>query len=138
MNDIDLFCVHFAILPKINQCLREFIESWNHHSLSTEGGLTPEQLFTLGLLQQSRAARASSEDDSDDNDFNSIDLGVFSMEDTSIVDVPSTPDSVCSSLSAILDTISQVSDSDFGKATYISAIRVVGTHIQSGCNDCFC
>ena len=106
MNDIDLFCVHFAILPKINQCLREFIESWNHHSLSTEGGLTPEQLFTLGLLQQSRAARASSEDDSDDNDFNSIDLGVFSMEDTSIVDVPSTPDSVCSSLSAILDTIS--------------------------------
>ena len=56
------------------------------------------------------------------------------MEDTSIVDVPSTPDSVCSSLSAILDTISQVSDSDFGKDTYISAIRVVGTHIQSGCS----
>ena len=59
MNDIDLFCVHFAILPKINQCLREFIESWNHHSLSTEGCMTPEQLFTVGLLQQSRAARAS-------------------------------------------------------------------------------
>ena len=57
--DIDLFCVHYAILPKINQCLREFIESWNHHSLSTEGCMTPEQLFTVGLLQQSRAARAS-------------------------------------------------------------------------------
>ena len=50
------------------------------------------------------------------------------MEDTSIVDVPSTPDSVCSSLSAILDTISQVSDSDFG------AIRVVGTHIHPDCS----
>ena len=51
LNDTDLYCVHFAILPEINHCLREFVDSWNHHSLSTEHCVTPEQLFTIGMLQ---------------------------------------------------------------------------------------
>ena len=49
LNDTDLFCVHIAILPQVNRCLEEFTESWNNHSLSSIGDLTPEALFTIGL-----------------------------------------------------------------------------------------
>ena len=60
------------------------------------------------------------------------------MQDTSMVDVPSTPDSVCSTLANILGTIhSQSPNIEFGRATYINAIHAVGSHIQSGCDECF-
>ena len=52
LNDTDLFCAHFAILPEINRCLNEFVESWNQHCLSSERNMTPEALFTLGLLDR--------------------------------------------------------------------------------------
>ena len=49
LNEIDLFCLHVVFLPRINRDLDSFIECWNNHSLSTEGNLTPNQLFVLTL-----------------------------------------------------------------------------------------
>ena len=82
------------------QNIREFIESWNHHSLSTEHAMTPEQLFTIGMLDHLRLRKVQNM-----CDFNSIDLE-NNMEDTSVVDVPRTPDSVCPNVSTILGTVS--------------------------------
>lgn len=31
LNDTDLFCVHYSIIPEVNRCLEEFTESWNNH-----------------------------------------------------------------------------------------------------------
>ena len=45
VNDVDIFCLHFVFVPRINRCLQEFQESWNLHSLSTEGNMSPYQLF---------------------------------------------------------------------------------------------
>ena len=138
LNDTDLFCVHLAILPEVNHCLRGFMESWNHHSLSTEHNMTPEQLFTIGMLQRSSTAEGDSPTNTGSH-FTSIDLGSYNMQETSIVDTPNTPDSVCSVLSHTLGAIhSQTPTSDFGKATYIRAIHAVGSHIHSGCDECFC
>ena len=138
LNDTDLFCVHLAILPEVNHCLRGFMESWNHHSLSTEHKMTPEQLFTIGMLQRSSTAEGDSPTNTGSH-FTSIDLGSYNMQETSIVDTPNTPDSVCSVLSHTLGAIhSQTPTSDFGKATYIRAIHAVGSHIHSGCDECFC
>ena len=52
-NDTDLFCLHLAYLSSINNSLREFTKAFNSHKLSTEGQLTPLQLFHLNrhLLQ---------------------------------------------------------------------------------------
>lgn len=52
LNDVDLFCVHFTILPELARCLNEFVESWNHYCLSTENNLTPEQLYTIGMIER--------------------------------------------------------------------------------------
>jgi len=48
LNETDLYCLHFVFLPRLNKCLEEFCESWNQHNLSSEGNLSPCQLFFEG------------------------------------------------------------------------------------------
>ena len=52
-NATDLFALNFLFVPIINEKLSSFVEAWNHHPLSTEGNLTPMQLYVsnLGLFQ---------------------------------------------------------------------------------------
>ena len=45
-NDTDLFCLHYTYIPRINTALKQFLEAWNSHSLSTESNWSPFQLFT--------------------------------------------------------------------------------------------
>ncbi len=52
LKETDLFCVHFAVLPEINRCLIEFVDSWNNHCLSSEHNSTPEQLYVIGMLER--------------------------------------------------------------------------------------
>lgn len=52
LNEVDIFCLHYTFLPRINQALHSFTESWNNHPLSTCGNLTPNQLFVQGAIQQ--------------------------------------------------------------------------------------
>ena len=75
LNDIDLFCVHFSILPELNRCPDEFVKSWNQHCLSSEHNATPEALYAIGLLE-----RATSNDEnharSTNNGCSSVDVDV--------------------------------------------------------------
>lgn len=50
-NDIDLFALHFVYIPRINNALAQFIETFNNHGLSTVRGLSPHQLWISGILQ---------------------------------------------------------------------------------------
>ena len=49
LNEVDM---HYAFLPRSNQALDSFTESWNNHPLSTCGNLTPNQLVVQGAMQQ--------------------------------------------------------------------------------------
>ncbi|OQV22368.1 hypothetical protein BV898_03864 [Hypsibius exemplaris] len=49
---IQLFCLHFIFLPRINQALTSFLEGWNRHSLRTEQYQTPRQVFLAGTVTQ--------------------------------------------------------------------------------------
>ena len=51
VSDQHIYALHYVFLPRINHALNDFAAMWNHHSLRTEKGLTPHQLFTSGLLQ---------------------------------------------------------------------------------------
>jgi hypothetical protein len=48
-DDKHLFCIHYIFLPRINLQLQQFMDGWNNHSLRTESGLTPLQLWTRGI-----------------------------------------------------------------------------------------
>lgn len=48
---VHLFGVHYIFVPRLRADLDTFTEGWNNHPLRTEGGLTPEQLWCMGHLQ---------------------------------------------------------------------------------------
>ena len=50
LNEDDVFCLHNIFLPRINQCLADFQESWNHHTISPEHSMTAIQLFVGGFM----------------------------------------------------------------------------------------
>ena len=137
LNDTDLFCVHYAILPQVNRCLEEFTESWNHHSLSSAGNLTPEALFTIGLLEKQQNESAGEHCLPTEGDLSSVSLLPHGMEDVSVVDVPSTPAQLCPTMEQNLSRIPiDTAASDFGLSRYMESIEALGSHIQNGCNAC--
>ncbi|XP_053355998.1 uncharacterized protein LOC128527578 isoform X1 [Clarias gariepinus] len=48
---IHLFGVHYIFVPRLKADFDTFVGGWNNHPLRTEGGLTPEQLWCMGHLQ---------------------------------------------------------------------------------------
>ena len=49
-NELHLFVLHYVYTPLINQSLNELTEAWNNHPLSTEGNLSPRQLWVQGMI----------------------------------------------------------------------------------------
>ena len=48
-NELLLACLRYVFLPRINQNLEKFCESWNNHLLSKENNMSPNQLYIHGL-----------------------------------------------------------------------------------------
>ena len=48
-NDIHLFCLHYIFLPRINHAIKQFMDAWNLHPLSSCNNLSPIQLWIAGL-----------------------------------------------------------------------------------------
>lgn len=55
LNEIQLYALHLIYIPRINKCLEEFKKQWMHHGLSTENGLSPIQLYTMGVLSNANS-----------------------------------------------------------------------------------
>ena len=53
-SDIDLYCLHYVYVPKINSALTMFTDGWNNHALTTEHSMTPCHMFTAGTLMSGR------------------------------------------------------------------------------------
>ena len=129
LNEIDLYCLHFIYLQRINKNLQDFSESWNHHALSTEQNQTPYQLLLLRLrsnqcYSQHLAVSAS------------LPPGV---NVTQHVQVPRSKFIPWSTLLSLLhDSIDPLQDcSDFGYRLYLAAVTLVGQHLQTS-NNCTC
>lgn len=52
-DDVHLFCLQYVFIPRINRSLTAFQAAWNMHPLSSEGGLSPNQLWISGLSRMS-------------------------------------------------------------------------------------
>ena len=68
LNEVDLYCLHYVFLPRINGSLKSFMEGWNNHAVSTEHNQTPCQMFLSRLipqLQHSNASESESDSESD-------------------------------------------------------------------------
>ena len=47
-DEVQLFCLQYIFLPRINESLQQFMTMWNHHPLGTESNLSPLQLWMTG------------------------------------------------------------------------------------------
>ena len=76
---------------RINRSLQEFIAHWNYHSLGTENNLSPLQLWSQGVLQQSSSCSpAVNSILTDDNTIDVDDMLSFAENDEATVVVPET------------------------------------------------
>ena len=89
----------------MNRCLKELTDSWNNHSLSSAGNLTPEGLFTICLLEMQQNESAGEHNFHSEGDLSSVNLAPHGMEDVTVVDVPNTPAQICPTLQQDLSRI---------------------------------
>ncbi|XP_034546194.1 uncharacterized protein LOC117817562 [Notolabrus celidotus] len=50
-DTVHMFCAHYVFLPRLADALHTFTGGWDNHPLKSEGGLTPNQLWVLGHMQ---------------------------------------------------------------------------------------
>lgn len=51
-NQHHLFALHFVYLPRINNSLWQFMETFNNHKVSSEKNWSPNQMWANGMLHQ--------------------------------------------------------------------------------------
>ncbi len=81
-SEIDLFCLHFIFLPRLNSALNEFASAWNHHGLRTEHGWRPEQIWL-----NSRNSSDPDEPAGTETSYGVDWEGPISDSDTSVIEV---------------------------------------------------
>ena len=127
LNETDLYCLHFIFLPRVNKCLIEFCESWNQHKLSSEGNLSPCQLFFEGT---NYIAQNYNVDVQDAN----VEVDIFDLTVVSVDRIVFTPCRDLLQLLAAIDPLQECTDN--GRLLYIDAIHLIGMHLLPGCNNC--
>jgi len=130
LNEADLYCIHFIFLPRINQALLEFQESWNNHAISTEGNKTPYQLLIEGLGHVTTMH---------DYHVRPLDGGVeidLSEMTTEHVQVPRLTFTPCANLYQQLLHIAPMQSTNNVKVLFKAAIETVGEHLLTHCSQC--
>ena len=132
LNEVDIYCLHFVFIPRINDSLKIFMEGWNNHAMSTERDQTPYQMLVSGLIPQLQEIdEVESESDSGSD---SERLQQACHEPVSVPRCSFTP---CDVLAHELDGVNPLSLSDqHGRSHYSLAVRIVGDHLNNGCDDC--
>ena len=127
LNEVDLFCLHYVYKPRINSTLRSFVESWNNHSMSSEGNLTPTQLYIQGFIETNQSPVQP----------NAGNLNSQQMSARDHVQVPRICFRPCALLLLLLSVIDPLQpSSQFGRDIYLRTIEVVGGHLYSECSAC--
>ena len=61
VSEVDLYCLHYVYVSKINSALKMFADGWNGHALTTEHSMTPFHLFTAGTLMSGQGLATPSD-----------------------------------------------------------------------------
>lgn len=142
LNEVDLYCLHFVYMPRICKQLSEFQESWNMHSLSTEGSKTPYQLFFEGLnchVPHDLGDSSNTTPDQIDRQSNSSDNtpDQVDLQSNDPVHVPMNSFEPCPILLSLMLSLDPLSASNKnGKDLFTQAINLCGQHLQNGCSQC--
>ena len=84
LNEVDIYCLHYVFLPRINDRLKSFLERWNNHSVSTENLQTPSQMFISGLLPQLQHSNEVACDSNSDSESDTPEAQPAALEPVSV------------------------------------------------------
>ena len=59
LNEHHLWALHYVFIPRINRGLKDFVNGWNNHPVSTASHKSPQQLFTAGCLLLQKRSNSS-------------------------------------------------------------------------------
>lgn len=128
LNEVDMFCLHFIFIPRINRNIDSFVESWNNHPMSTAHNLTPNQQFIQGAVQQNMMPTLPVPIDC------SRSCRIPTPHDAVVV--PRSTFSPCLRLQQELDRMDILRPAeDFGYSVYVEVCEMVGHHILL-CDEC--
>ena len=130
-NEVDMYCLH-EVYQDINQCLSEFIRTWNNHSLSSEHGQSPSQLFVASYYDDQSSA---SEEESN---LTSTAVGHDSLLHmaSEAVEVSNLRYCPCDVIRTDIRLISQHMTLGNGYSVYRRAAELLGQHLTAGCDNC--
>ncbi|XP_026087087.1 uncharacterized protein LOC113061840 isoform X1 [Carassius auratus] len=122
---VHMFCAHYVFLPRLAETLHTFTEGWDNHPLRSEGGLTPNQLWVMGHMQNPCDA---------DEDLQNMEL--FGTDWEMFDGVPEEPYGVevpeieCPLTPASMETVQSMIDpsassESFGRDIYISMVQCI-------------
>ena len=131
LNELHLFALHHTFIPRINTCLQEFKSQWNYHPLSSEGNLSPIQLYTAGMLENEHSGYAAVEsvfDASSMLDYGFDPSGPFPLEEEDYqVAVPDTNVTLSGQQMAFLENHCNPLQEDdrSGESSYLDCLRIL-------------
>ncbi len=129
LNEVDMFCLQYVFLNRINSALTSFMESWNNHSLSSESSSTPNQLFIQGALQQDNFPVYPT--------LSYLPRGLAQPSSRGHVDVPNCNFTICGTLEDMLEDVDVLQHCDnLGYDIYKQVLQLVGGHLLHGCSNC--
>ena len=83
-NEMQLFCLHYVFIPRLNKQLKEFANSWNNHHLHSEHGLTPHQLWLRGMCDCDFECEVEADYGAEDGQPNPFDMGRVEVPRTDV------------------------------------------------------
>ena len=128
ISEEHLFAVHYVFLPRVNRALQQFRAAWNDHRVRTEGGQTPNQLFTAGALRlQNSGLPAFDFFQMVPEDYGNEEEGVAPENSDSGVEVPAIGiQPTEAQLMQLQSAVDPLDDSDdYGISLYIRTLEVL-------------
>lgn len=75
LNEAHLFALHLVYIDLINDTLQNFVSQWNHHPVTTESNLSPQQLWIKGMVTLQNAGYSAVDDVVDNVSSYGLDMG---------------------------------------------------------------
>ena len=134
INEKQMYALHYVFLPRINKALKDFKDAWNHHGVRTEKGMTPNQLFSSGMLRLKHSGLTAMDffDIVDDN-YGVEEEGLVPGEDDDEgVEVPrNTLQLSEQQFQELHEAVNPLADSDdYGISIYINTLQYLDLHMQ--------
>ena len=79
-NEIDMFCLHYVYLPRINAAVGEFKEAFNNHSVRTERNWSPYRMWINGMISRDRQNSVANFAMNNERQLNEMELMTYGID----------------------------------------------------------